>query len=392
MTRQRLIFLLVSALVVLPLVAGTLLAAGKGEVDDGDSLFKYLTVFTEVLTRVRENYVDAPDLQRLLAGALDGTTDALDPFSLYVPAEAAAGYLAARTIGSSHSGLLLLKEHGVLYVAGVAAGGPASKAGVRLGDVVAEIGGENTHVMPVWKAEQMLAGAPGSVVDLKVIRFDEMKHVPLTLGTFASSPPSLVDRQGIAVLRLADFDATTPQAAESVLQSAKASGYNKLVLDLRGNADLDVEPAFSVAGLFATGEIGSLRSRGRAIATYRGLEQPVWSGRMVVLVDRGTLGASEALAAVLQQKAGARLVGARSFGHSGRQQLAELPSGGRLVYTDAFYAGPDGKLLDQALLPDERVEEEFFEREKEPASAVDKVLDRAIGLLLAAEEPVKKVA
>ncbi len=390
MTRNRLFFLFLSVLVVLPLIAGTLLAANGKEIDDGDSFFKYLTVFTEVLTRVRENYVDPPDAEMLLAGALDGTTDALDPFSVYVPAEAVGSFLATRQVGTSHSGLFLLKEHGVLYVAGVAPGSPADTAGFELGDLVAEIGTELTRVMPLWRAQQILAGPAGTKADVKVIRLGEVMHLTLTLAPFTPAPPAASEARGISVIKLGGFDAATVPGMETALAAAARAGRDKLVLDLRGMAGGDAEVAVGVAGLFAGGEIGSLQRRGSAIETFRGRDKSAWQGKVAVLTDRGTLGAAELLATVLRQRIGAQLVGERTFGYSGRQELAELSSGGRLLYTDAFYAGPDGKPLSESLVPDVRVDDFPF-GEKGEGEGQDLTLERAFGLLTG-EAPVKKAA
>ncbi|HUF79317.1 MAG TPA: S41 family peptidase, partial [Thermoanaerobaculia bacterium] len=83
---------------------------------------------------------------------------------------------------------------------------------------------------------------------------------------------------------------------------------------------------------------------------------PSWSGRLVVLTDRATLGPAEVLAAVLRQKAGAELVGQRTFGNAGRQAMVEMSSGAVLFLADAFYTGPDLEPLDEPLEPDVRVE------------------------------------
>ena len=97
MSRSRILFFFLSAVVVFPLLAATLLraaATGQSQPEE-DSFYKYLAVFSETLGLVRQAYVDEPDMDTLMAGALDGTTDALDPFSLYVPASEVSGYLQA---------------------------------------------------------------------------------------------------------------------------------------------------------------------------------------------------------------------------------------------------------------------------------------------------------
>ncbi len=97
--RSRVVFLLVSAALVLPILAGTLLRAAEKHdaAPKEDSFYKYLSVFSEVLGLVRQSYVDEPDMGALMSGALDGATDALDPFSLYVPADRVTASRRRRT-------------------------------------------------------------------------------------------------------------------------------------------------------------------------------------------------------------------------------------------------------------------------------------------------------
>jgi len=355
MTRNRIFFFLLSLAILLPLLAGTILAATGHENQGGDSLYKYLTVFTDILTRVRDNYVERPDMAELVAGSLDGATDALDPFSLYIPAQAAAPYFAAREIGDRHSGLMMLKDNGVMYVVGVQPGSPAEKAGVALGDIAAEIGGESTRLMPLYRAQEILAGKPGTQVDLHIIRLGDWIDLSLVLGTFEAPAPEFEQQRGVGVLSIPSFDAGTVAAVRQHLAAATAAGQSRLIVDVRGTAGGDPAVAYGVAALFARGELGTLRRRGNTVETFSGREAPAWEGRLVVLTDRGSLGPAEILATVLRQKAAAELVGERTFGHAGRQAVAELSTGGRLLYTDAFYAGPDGEVLTESLLPDLRV-------------------------------------
>lgn len=385
MTRNRLLFFLLSIAVVTPVVTGTFLAAAGGE-GESDSLYKFLTVFTEVLHRVEQNYVEPVDMEALIDGALDGAADALDPFSVYVPAQVVEPYLAVRAVGTRHSGLLLLKEQGVLFAAGVQPASPAAEAGVQLGDIIAEIDGEPTRTMPLWRAQEILAGEPSRRVTIGVIRLGERHDVVLELRRFEAAAASLSEHRGVPVLRIPGFEAPTAGRVEELLAELLRQGRERLLVDLRGVAGGDPGAAYAVAGLFASGELGQLVKRDSSLATYAGRPEPLWQGRVAVLTDRGTLGPAELVATILRQKKGAELVGERTFGYAGRQGLAELSTGGRLVYTDAFYTGPDGEPLRQSLRPDLRVDARFRDLEAEGAAGGDAILDRGVGLLLGEEE------
>jgi carboxyl-terminal processing protease len=376
MNRTRIVFFLGSAVVVLSLLSGSLLGAA-GDRDSGDdSLYKHLSVFTEVLSLIRQAYVDPPDVEALMVGALDGTTDALDPFSLYVPESELEAYRLAREVGTRHSGLTVLKERGVAYVVAVDPGSPAAEVGIEAGDLVTEIDGRNTRVVPLWDVKEALAAAPGTAVRLELLRLGEPVSVELKLATFTPPAPALEERDGVAVLRVPSFLPETAAGVRDLLAGAAEAGHERLVLDLRGVAGGDPEVAYRIAELFAGGELGALTAKGKSLASFRGEAEPLWSGPLVVLVTRGTLGPAELLAEVLRQAAGAELVGERSFGWSGRQDWADLPSGGRLYFTDAFYAGPDGTPLAEGLEPDLRVDRTSFDQRERPLDEL--ILDRGV--------------
>ncbi|MFL6199498.1 MAG: S41 family peptidase [Thermoanaerobaculia bacterium] len=358
MSRNRVIFFLVSVLLVLPIVGDTLLrAAERGEPGDEDSFYKYLSVFTEVLGLVRQAYVDQPEMDTLIAGALDGTTDALDPFSIYVPAKHIDAYLSARTLGLRNSGLVLLKEHGILYVVAAEKGSPAEAAGVKAGDIVAEVDDRPTRTMPLWEVQEVLAGKPGTKVSLEMVRVGEAVPVSFELKPFDPPPVGLSEVEGAPMLRIPSFEKGAADRVKALLQENAAKTRQGLLVDLRGVSSGEVEVAYQIAELFASGDLGALKRRDKELETYSGAQQPVWQGKMVVLVDRSTLGAAEVLATILRQKVKAELVGERTFGHAGRLGTVDLSSGGRLLYTEAFYTGPDREPLQDALKPDLLVDE-----------------------------------
>jgi carboxyl-terminal processing protease len=359
MNRSRLVFFLISAVVVFPLLAATLVrAADKTRVKpDDDSLYKYLAVFSETLGLVRQAYVDEPEMNTLMSAALDGTTDALDPFSLYVPASALSGFGQASSVGRRYSGLTLLKERGIAYVVAVEKGSPGAGAKIRPGDIVAKVNGRSTRLMPLWELQEALADKPGSKLAIELIRLGEPVQVAFELKPFDAPPVSLEEVDGVPMLHVPTFDKETTAEVRDALTKNAGKIKDKLLIDLRGVSSGDPEVAYATARLFTTGDLGALKRRAEELASFKGEEKPVWQGKTVILVDRGTLGAAEVFATVLRQKQKAELVGERTFGHAGRQGSAELSSGGRLLFTEAFYTGPDKKPLNEALKPDLLVDE-----------------------------------
>ncbi len=388
MSRSRIIFFLLSAILVFPLLAATLLRAadtGPAKKPEDDSFYKYLAVFSETLGLVRQAYVDEPDMNTLMAGALDGTTDALDPFSLYVPASQVSGFLQASTVGRRYSGLTLLKERGIAFVVAVEKGSPGDVAGIKPGDIVAKMNDRSTRLMPLWEMQEVLAAKPGSKVTMELIRVGEPVQVAFDLKPFDPPPVSLEQVEGVPLLRIPTFDDQTAAAVRNALTKNGDKVKDKLLIDLRGVSSGDAESAYAAARLFTTGDMGALKRRAEELQVFKSDDRPVWQGKMVILVDRGTLGASEVFATVLRQKQKAELVGERTFGHAGRQGSADLSSGGRLLFTEAFYTGPDKKPLNEALKPDLLVDERSRTYLEKDTPMGELILRRGIRRLLGQE-------
>lgn len=387
MSRSRIFFFLLSAILVFPLLAATLLrAADTSQVQpEDDSLYKYLSVFSETLGLVRQAYVDQPDMDTLMAGALDGTTDALDPFSLYVPATHVEGFLQAQSVGKRYSGLTLLKERGIAYVVAVEKGSPAGEAGVKPGDIVAKVNDRSTRTMPLWEIQELLAGKPGTKIAMELIRVGEPQQIAFDLKAFDPPPVSLEEVEGVPMLRIPTFDDKTAEEIKAALTKTPGRVKDKLLIDLRGVSSGQSEAAYAAAKLFTTGDLGALTKRSEELQAFRADEKPVWQGKTVILVDRGTLGAAEVFATVLRQKEKAELVGERTFGHAGRQGAAELSTGGRLLFTEAFYTGPDKKPLNEALKPDLLVDERSRTYLEKDTPLGDIILRRGVQRILGQE-------
>lgn len=392
MTRNRTRFLVVSLVVTAVLGTASWLAAqARRNAPEPDSLYKHLSVFSEVLGLVRQAYVDETDMESLMAGAYEGAADALGAFALYVPPAKVAEFRRVRSGPPADSGLFLVRERGWIYVAGVAQGSPAHRGGFERGDFVAKVDGQPTRELQVWQIEGYLASHRDRPVPVVVVRRGKSEELQLPVPN-GSLPVAATTRvEGVPVLRIARFDETTEAAVAGELRGVEAGA--DLVIDLRGTAGGDPEVAYGVADLLASGELGTLKSRDEVRKRYAASGEPVWRGDLVVLVDRGTLGAAEVLAAVLDDAARATVVGEPTFGHAGHLTQVELSSGAVLELTDAFYTGPDGELLDSSLEPDLLVDERSRTLREQDLTLDELILRRGLGALrgeLAAEE--KKAA
>jgi carboxyl-terminal processing protease len=459
MNRSRLVFLIVSALFVLPMLVTLVVVADPGrgadpsdavvrreariarhahgsadakdakdakepkEPDTFDSYVKYLKVFSEVFGLIRDTYVDEPKTDALMAGALEGVTDAMDPFTVYVPASAVAGYQKALAAGKRLSGLSLLKERGATLVMAVEKGSPADGAGLKVGDLVSKLNDTSTRNLPLYQMQEQLVAAPGTKIGMEIIRIGAPVQVTFELKAFVppavsvtevadaalvplapankaaqagktaakptaappASAPLPAGTKTATVLRIPSFTADTAAQVREALAAPGRAGRGKLIVDLRGVSSGDADVAYDVAKLFATGDLGALMQRKQELRGFTSNAAPAWTGRLLVLVDRGTAGPAEILSSVLRQRAGAELLGEHTLGYAGHQGTADLSTGSRLYFTDAFYTGPDKRPLNEALKPDVAVTERNRTFPEKDLPMSDLILRRGVHHLL--EEP-----
>ncbi len=384
MTRPRLVFFSLSAFFVLLIIGGGFVGAARSD-DDEDSLYKYLSVFTEVLGLVRQAYVEDIDLPVLMAGAMDATTEALDPFSMYLPPGQAESFPAVRDLGVRQSGLTLVKDRGIAFVASVELNSPAAEAGLEVSDIVAKIQGRSTRLMPIWRVHRILAGTPGTEVDLEVIRIGERENVSFALGTYQSPMAGLEMVEGVNLLRLGGLRPESLERVRSSVAELVEEGDSQLLVDLRGVANGDPQVAYDVASLLVEGDLGFLDRRGEHVQTFSAADELRWRGELVVLVDRATLGAGEILASVLRQGVEAHLVGERTFGYAGKLELVLMATGGSLLISEAFFTGPDGEPIRESLAPDVLVTEASRRLEEKDLPLHELILRRGLRHLLDSE-------
>jgi carboxyl-terminal processing protease len=342
---------------------------------------------------VRQAYVKETNVDDLMAGAYEGAADSLGPFTVYVPPEQVAEYRRVKEHPAPETGLYLLREHGWLYVVGVAAGSPAEKAGFERGDLVSRVDGKPTRELQVWQIDEDLAAHVGATVPVSIVRQGDTKSLQLAVGAASVQPDTSVTRvRDIPVLRIARFAPSTTAAVQDELEKLTRTHVDKLAIDLRGVAGGDPEVAYQIADLMVAGDMGSLEARDQVRRKFAASGEPVWKGRVVVLTDRATLGAGEILARVLDESAGATLVGEPTFGHAGHQAQVELQSGGLVELTDSFYTGPKGKPLDESVEPDQEVDERSRTLREKDLTLDELILQRGIGVLENPPAPEQKAA
>ncbi|HEV8609583.1 MAG TPA: S41 family peptidase [Thermoanaerobaculia bacterium] len=350
--RSRLVFLLVSVAALASLRA---VDSGAGR----DPATKALSVFSEVFSLTRGNYVDPTDSKALLEGAYDGMTDALDPYSYYVPAASMPAYRAQQASGALSPGIIVARRGGFPYVVASLPGSPAQKAGVQPGDLIHAVDGKNLRTAPLWKIRSALDGPEGTSVEVGLFRFVEEKKVTLRLRRERFSPPAIETRweKDLAIVKIPAITPATSEGLARVIEEANKRSIDKLILDLRGAIGGETADAAPAASLFiGRGPVARLVTRKVALKPLDATGERAWKGRTILLIDDATGGPAEIFAAALKDRAGATTVGETTAGLAIVQRLVPTGSGGSLYMTVARYQSPSGTLLGgKGLSPDERV-------------------------------------
>src|SRR5438477_8718675 len=227
-----------------------------------------LRIFESVLQHIQDDYVDEPNMEKVRAGALRGLAYGLDPYSTYLTPEQVKDYRAGNKSNHVGIGAELSQASSFLYVVAPVKGSPADQAGVRAGDVIEYIDGKATRDISLYDARQLLNGASGTEVKLRILRAGAR---PLTLsvkrGTFrAPAAEAHMDQGRIGILRINSLDNGEAADAKARLQDLMKQGAQKIVVDLRNVAGGDIQEGVTVANFFV---------RDGAIAKTIGREQKV---------------------------------------------------------------------------------------------------------------------
>jgi carboxyl-terminal processing protease len=352
--RSRLLFVVgsLAALASLRAVAGP---NGIGK----DPATKALSIFSDVFSLTRANYVEPADSKILLEGAYDGMSDALDAFSYYVPAAERAAHKTHQTSGATGSGIVVARRGGFPFVVAPLPGSPAEKMGVEAGDLIDSIDGKSVRNAPLWRLKAALEGPDGTHVAVVLFRAGDEKKLTLSIPRrrFEPVPLSVRWEKDVAIARVPSFAPATAESLRKVLEEASSRSVARLVLDLRGSIGGDVADAASPAGLFTgKGLVARLVSRKAASQPLEAAGEKIWKGRTVILTDNATAGPAEVFAAALRDRAGVTVVGETTVGMAIVQRLVPTESGGGLFMTVGRYLSPSGAVLGgKGLSPDERV-------------------------------------
>jgi len=389
--RLRTGLIVVSLAVALYVLIGGLLGQTAGE-----GAYRQLGVFSEVLTHVKNFYVEDPDIPNVTRGALHGLLESLDPYSSYLSPPEFAAYQQRNPNHTADVGLVLSKRFGLISVITTLPDSPAERAGLRVGDILESVAGFSSREMSIEQAKLLLAGEPGTTVKVSVVRErrSEAKELELVRAVWQGRI-LMSDFVGsdAGYLRVVAFQRGSGAELREHLQRLQRRRIRKLVLDLRGCASGEAAEAVEAARLVI--EKGLLAYlEGQQVPRQQFTADPrhtLWRGPLAVLIDSSTAGPAELIAAAVREHGRGELVGEQTYGVGSVQKVIPLDDGSGLILSVAKYFTPAGKLIqDEGVDPTVAVEPEPLDEEEfspvlRPPLENDPVVLKALEVLRAKE-------
>ena len=391
--------LIPSALVLLFTIVGGIDAVRAANTTDG--AYRQLQVYSEVLSRVRSEYVEDPNLPLVTDGALHGLLESLDPNSSFLTSNEYKDYKAHNSSAKADIGAAVSKRFGYASVIAVIPGGPADKAGLRAADILEAIDNKTTHEMSLAEIHNRLVGDVGSTITVSVVRARRAEPQKMVITRNVVSIPPVADKMmedGVGYIHVDAFTKGKSQEIAAKIKDLQKSGAKKLVLDVRNCAEGDESEGIATANLFLNhGTITYLEGQKYPREAFNAdPSKAISTLPLAVIVNKGTAGPAEVLAASILDNARGDVVGDKTFGDGSVQKVIELSDGSAVILSIAKYYSPKGKTIqdnavtpnvlvadtdDDAALPDEDDNTAPAEQEVKPVPQQDEQLQKAIQVL-----------
>jgi carboxyl-terminal processing protease len=400
---SKILLLTVSVALVLMVFLGVNSSGVSAASEPQDGAYRQINVYSEVLRHIQTDYVEEPDINAVTNGALRGLLESLDADSSYLTADDYKAFKEDKG-GKAQVGINVSKRYGYATVVSVVPGSPADKANLSDGDIIEAIGSRDTRDMSLAIIQLMLEGKAGTELTLSVVR--PRKAAPdkiVMTRVMTALPPvaeTMYENSSILYLKPGVLDHDHVQQIEAKLKAMQKSGNKKILLDLRDVASGDMAEATRLANFFLkSGTIAMLEGQKVEKQTFvaDASKSVNATAPVVVLVNRGTAGPGELVAAALLDNKRADLVGEKTFGEGAQQKTFELPDGAALILSVAKYESPSGKKLqDDGVTPGVLVASNFDEAAvadedaapadnqpvaQKPGVSVDEQLSKALDLL-----------
>ncbi|MBA5777041.1 S41 family peptidase [Stappia sp. F7233] len=324
--------------------------------------YRQLNLFGDVFERVRSDYVETPDDAKLIESAINGMLSSLDPHSSYMSPKSFRD-MQVQTRGEFGGlGIEVTMEDGLVKVVTPIDDTPAFRAGVRAGDLITHLDGEQVQGLTLNEAVEKMRGAVNTDIELTIRRegVAEPMKISITRDVIRIKSVRYREEDDVGYIRITQFNEQTFDGLKDGLETlSKKIGKDKLkgfILDLRNNPGGLLDQAIAVSDAFLDrGEIVSTRGRNAdETQRYNARAGDLSSGApVIILVNGGSASASEIVAGALQDHRRATVLGTRSFGKGSVQTIIPLGANGAIRLTTARYYTPSGTSIQaKGITPD----------------------------------------
>jgi len=333
-----------------------------------NDLYEKIDLFGEVLENIEKDYVDDVDQAEMMDSAINGLLQSLDPYSAYMSPELFKEMQTDTRGEFGGLGIEIGMEAGVVKVISPIDDTPAAKAGIKAGDYIVKIGGEQVQGKSLVEAVKMMRGPVGTSIDLSIRRKNvkktlEFKITRQIIEIKSVSSKIIGKKKNLGYVRLKSFNENSDkQFLKSIKELEKKTKIKGYVFDLRNNPGGLLTQAINITDFFLEdGEIVS--TKGRKVSETRKFfarkGDEVKGKPIIVLINNGSASASEIFAGALKDHKRAIILGESSYGKGSVQSIIPLKNGGGMRLTISKYYLPSGKSISEVgVAPDILVEEE----------------------------------
>ena len=335
-----------------------------------DKLYEKIDLFSEVLEKIQNEYVDEVDQADVMDAAINGVLQSLDPYSGYMNPEILKEMDTETSGEFGGLGIEVSMEAGVVKVISPIDDTPAAKAGVKAGDYIVRINGEQVQGKSLMEAVNLMRGPVGTSIKITIRRKGLKKakifEITREIIEIKSVVAKLIDNE-VGYLRLRAFNENSSNQLKKEI--SKLEKNNKLIgyiFDLRNNPGGLLSQAVKISDFFLNdGEIVSTRGRkdsreNRKFFAKKG--DRIKGKPLIVLINNGSASASEIVAGALQDQKRAVLLGETTYGKGSVQSIIPLKNRGAIRLTISKYYLPSGKSISEiGVSPDIVIEEEGSE-------------------------------
>lgn len=330
--------------------------------------YNELRLLSDIYARVKADYVEEVDGNKLIIDAIHGMLNGLDPYSNYLPPRNYKNLKISTTGKFGGLGIEVVRRDGLIKIVSPIENTPAERAGIRAGDYIIKINDESVQDLQLDEAIDRMRGEVGTDVTVTIAR-EGQEPFDLTITRavikIASVKNALIKEDQIGYIRIAQFQSKTAQSVREKVANLIDDNGGKIkgfILDLRNNPGGVLDAAVGVSDVFLEANKMIVYTQGRrkdAYSEFRTKSSDITEGApLVILINQGTASASEIVSGAMQDHKRAKLIGKKSFGKGSVQTLQQLNyKGSALKLTTAKYYTPSGRSIhDAGIEPDVEVE------------------------------------